>query len=162
MNWPMTSGTLWMRLISSCARTSSRFRLLRGVRSVHGADGCHGKTHLCSSLMYSSCSWMYLCKCQRRGPREARGATVVLQLPLQLLERRVVVAAVCRQALEAVDCGNRRRGRLLVRRHVVGRVLDCNVAHLDATPVAWLPLCLRSVCCVVDSAMRLAMQLAMR
>jgi hypothetical protein len=42
MNWPITNGTLWMRLISSCARTSSRFRLR------------------CSSLMYSSCRWMYL------------------------------------------------------------------------------------------------------
>ena len=42
MNCPITSGTLWIRLISSCARTSSRFKLR------------------CSSLIYSSCRWMYL------------------------------------------------------------------------------------------------------
>lgn len=36
-NWPMTSGTACMRLTSSCARSSSRFRFC------------------CSSLMYSSC-----------------------------------------------------------------------------------------------------------
>jgi hypothetical protein len=35
-NWPMTSGTDWMRFTSSCARSSSRFKFF------------------CSSLMYSS------------------------------------------------------------------------------------------------------------
>uniref|UniRef100_A0A2P2LK94 Uncharacterized protein n=1 Tax=Rhizophora mucronata TaxID=61149 RepID=A0A2P2LK94_RHIMU len=47
MNWPMTSGTDWIRLTSSWARRSSRFRFF------------------CSSLTYSSCiSMNSSCRCR--------------------------------------------------------------------------------------------------
>ncbi len=46
MNWPITNGTDWIRLTSSCALRSSRFRFF------------------CSSLMYSSCmSTNSSCRC---------------------------------------------------------------------------------------------------
>ena len=59
MNWPMTRGTLCIRLISSCARTSSLFRLLLSLQSMT-FDDFMPRAYLCSSLMYSSCKLMYL------------------------------------------------------------------------------------------------------
>jgi len=73
-NWPMTSGTDWMRFTSSCARSSSRFRFF------------------CSSLMYSSCTSRnsrWRCSCGRASaPLARRGA----RAETHLLVSRVQVA----------------------------------------------------------------------
>jgi hypothetical protein len=60
MNCPMTNGTLWMRLISSCALTNSLFKLLCNRQQLPWIPKTGLRTDRCSSLMYSSWSWIYL------------------------------------------------------------------------------------------------------
>lgn len=52
-----------------------------------------------------------------------------LQLPLELLERGIVIPAVNGQALKVVNGRNGRGRGLFVRRDVISRVLDSDVAH---------------------------------
>ena len=49
---------------------------------------------------------------------------------MQLLQIRIFVTSICRQALEVVDGRNGGRGELLVRLDSVGRALDSDVAHV--------------------------------
>ena len=82
INWPMTKGTLCIRLISSCARTSSRLRLLLCSEDLSPLKRSNSETYLCSSLIYSSCKFRYL-RCfvsiwesKHKGERHAPGVSV--------------------------------------------------------------------------------------
>lgn len=62
INCPITSGTLWMRLISSCARTNSLFKLLWYV-SLQNRDACLLMltfAHPWCTLLAAECTWFLL------------------------------------------------------------------------------------------------------
>ena len=116
-----------MRLISSWARTSSRFKLLR--RHVSPKVDRKWKDFL---LFWVAESVFRLGR--RIVPLLVLDVLFlqldVFQLPLELLQICVFVSAISRGALEIIDARNGGMNGLLVKLSMI-RILDENVAHLD-------------------------------